>query len=285
MNKADEYFKKAIEDNIASGFIDIDPRPHWEDGEPAHTSSINHILRTYDLSKGEFPITSLRPIYWKSAIKEILWIYQDQSSSLDVLQEKYKLGNIWRAWESEKFPNTIGCRYGHTVKRYGLIDKLIKDIKKNPYGRRHIMDLWQEEEFSKSDGLYPCAYCTIWNVRGKYLDMCLIQRSGDMITASGPGCFNECEYSALLMMVAQVTGYEPGVFTHFIANEQIYDRHTSLAMDLLDRYKQLEEQEDSEKPCLVLNDTIKNFYDFTLDDFTMLNYKPIKPQLDIPVAI
>ena len=286
MTKADKYFKDSIEKIKAEGFIDENPRPHWEDGTPAHTYSINHVVRTYDLSKGEFPILTLRPIYWKSSIKELLWIYQDQSCSLDTLQYKYKLGNIWRAWESEKFPNTIGCRYGHTIKRYGLLDKLIKDIKENPYGRRHIMDMWQEEEFAQSDGLYPCAFMTIWNVRGEFLDMCLIQRSGDMITASGAGCWNECSYAALLMMIAQTTGYKPGVFTHFVANEQIYDRHMDMANELLHRFYQKElHLEEKEQPVIILNDKIKNFYDYTINDFTIQNYNPVKPQLDIPVAI
>ena len=286
LTRADHYLKNAIEKIKMEGFIDKNPRPHWNDGSPAHTISINHVIRTYDLSKGDFPITTLRPIYWKSAIKEMLWIYQDQTSSLDILQDKYKLGNIWYDWESEMFPKTIGYRYGHTVKKYKLIDKLINDIKNNPYGRRHIMDLWQEEEFSESDGLYPCAFLTIWNVRNEYIDMCLIQRSGDMITASGAGCFNECGYAALLMMVANVTGYRPGVFTHFIANEQIYDRHKEIANELLIRYKNKEHNvEKVDRPRLIINQNIKDFYDYTIDDFTMLNYNPIKPQIKIEVAI
>lgn len=237
-----------------------------------------------------FPICTLRPIAWKNAIKEILWIFQDQSNSLDVLENKYGI-HWWNSWESKDIPGTIGVRYGATVKKYDLVNKLINDIKMNPYGRRHIMSLWQEDDFKESDGLMPCAYETIWNVRGEYLDMVLIQRSGDMITASGAGGVNEVQYAALLMMIAKTTGYKPGIFTHFVANEQIYDRHIDAAKELLKRADSqsliMNDRKQYEfQPILMeFNPKSNNFYEFTIDDFELVGYDPMKPQLKLELGI
>lgn len=275
---------------LLHGYKDVNPRPKYKDGTPAHTISINHVTRTYDLSKGEFPITTLRPIAWKTGIKEILTIYQKPTNKLSEMEA---MGvNWWGDWDIGD--GTIGQRYGATVKRYNLVDNLIKDIQTNPYGRRKIMSLWQETDLHETEGLAPCAFLTIWNVRNnndgkEYLDMCLIQRSGDMLTASGPGCINEVQYAALLMMIARHCSYEPGVFTHFVANEQIYDRHMDQARAMLNRFKEASEHdqfdEDRVAPMLVLNPEKTNFYDFTIDDFTMLDYEPIKPQLTLELGI
>ena len=198
----------------------------------------------------------------------------------------------WNSWGIGD--GTIGQRYGATVSRYDLINNLIKDIQKDPYGRRKVVSLWQETDLHETAGLAPCAFLTIWNVRGKYLDMAMIQRSGDMLTASGAGGINEIQYAALLMMIARHTGYEPGVFTHFVANEQIYDRHIDAANEMLKRYEELERKESDETlvenykdicPRLMLNDNKTNFYDFTIDDFFMVNYDPIKPQLKLELGI
>ena len=288
MTKADIYMKEAIEKILTEGYLDVNPRPKYKDGKPAHTLSINHVMRTYDLSKGEFPITSLRPIAWKSAIKEILWIYQDQSNDLNLLREKYNV-NYWNEWESKDIPNTIGKRYGYIVKKYDLMNKLLNDLIADPYGRRHIIDLYQYQELEETDGLYPCAFLTIWNVRkgedGKeYLDMSLIQRSGDLLAASCSGV-NETQYAALMMMAARHCGYEAGVFCHFVQNEQVYDRHEEQAKEMIIRYYTLKNDPNSTTPKLILNPDKSNFYDFTIDDFTMENYKPIKPQIRFELGI
>lgn len=278
---ADEYLIEDICDILEFGEKDEFPRPKYKDGTPAHTYFVTHNVRKYDLSNREFPITTLRPIAWKSAIKEILWIYQDESNSLNLLKNKYDI-SWWDSWESKEIPETIGRRYGHTVKEYNLMKKrVLDDIKKNPYGRYHIINLWQEEELNGSDGLNPCAYETIWSVRGQYLDMLLVQRSGDMLVASGAGNVNEVQYAALLMMVARDTGYKPGIFTHVVANEQIYDRHIDHANELLKRYDKV----DNFTPKLILNENKKNFYDFTIDDFELIDYHPIKPQLKFDLGI
>ena len=277
---ADEYLKSDIKNILNKGQKDENPRPKYEDGTPAYTYFVTHNVRTYDLSKGEFPVTTLRPIAWKSAIKEILWIYQGASNSLDTLKNKYSI-SWWNSWESKNIPGTIGNRYGHTVARYDLMNKrVLEDIKKDPYGRYHIMNLWQEDELQSSDGLKPCAYETIWTVRGNYLDMFLNQRSGDMLVASGAGNVNEVQYAALLMMVARDTGYEPGKFTHMVVNEQIYDRHIENAKELLNRQSDI-----SKVPVMKLNKDKTSFYDFTIDDFELIDYEPVKPNLKFELGV
>ena len=278
MNIADKYMAEAITDIIQNGYRDINPRPHYADGTPAHTISVNHVCRKYDLSAGEFPICTLRPMAWKTGIREIFTIYQKPTNSI---AEMHKMGvNWWNEWDIGD--GTIGQRYGATVSRYDLINNLIKDIQNDPYGRRKIVSLWQETDLRETAGLAPCAFLTIWNVRGEYLDMVLVQRSGDMLTASGPGGINEIQYAALLMMIARHTGYKPGVFTHFVANEQIYDRHIEAAGEMLERYQ---EATTTENPQLVLNSEKTNFYDMTIEDFTMEGYTPIKPQLKLELGI
>ena len=232
MTKADVYMFETIQKIEKYGFKDINPRPHYADGTPAHTISINHTYRTYDLSAGEFPICTLRPMAWKTGIREIFTIYQKPT---DKIAEMESMGvNWWGDWDIGD--GTIGQRYGATVKRYDLVNKLIEDIQKDPYGRRKIISLWQETDLRETAGLAPCAFLTIWNVREEYLDMMLVQRSGDMLTASGPGGINEIQYAAFLMMIARHTGYKPGVFTHVVANEQIYDRHIDAAAEMKARY-------------------------------------------------
>ena len=183
----------------------------------------------------------------------------------------------------------MGSRYGATVKRYDLINNLIKDIQNDPYGRRKIVSLWQENDLNETKGLAPCAFLTIWNVRGEYLDMCMIQRSGDMLTASGAGGINEVQYATLLMMIARHTGYEAGVFTHFVANEQIYDRHMEQADEMLQRYKRREISENNyyvkDNPIFTLNKDKTNFYDMTIEDFELVNYNPTKPNLKLELGI
>jgi thymidylate synthase len=221
---------------------------------------------------------------WKTGIKEIFTIYQKPTNEIAKMEE---MGvNWWGDWDIGD--GTIGQRYGATVSRYDLINNLIKDIQNDPYGRRKIVSLWQETDLHETPGLAPCAFLTIWNVRGEYLDMVLVQRSGDMLTASGPGGINEIQYAALLMMIARHTGYKPGVFSHFVANEQIYDRHMDAAEEMLKRYKEHYPEGTvikGPKPNLVLNPEKTNFYDFTIEDFEMLCYNPIKPQLKLELGI
>lgn len=283
MNKADNYMVETINLILDNGYKDINPRPHYADGTPAHTLSVNHNFRTYDLSKGEFPICTLRPMAWKTGIKEIFTIYQKPTNEIAKMEE---MGvNWWGDWDIGD--GTIGQRYGATVSRYDLINNLIKDIENDPYGRRKVVSLWQEADLRETAGLAPCAFLTIWNVRGEYLDMMLVQRSGDMLTASGPGGINEIQYAALLMMIARHTGYQPGVFSHVVANEQIYDRHMDAAQEMVSRfyYSQFLEDNTHKNPVLCLNPKKTDFYNMTIDDFMMKNYSPLKPQLKLELGI
>ena len=290
ISSADNYMYSMIEEIQNYGYKDENPRPHYADGAPAHTFSVNHTFRQYDLSKGNFPICTLRPQAWKTGIKEIFTIYQHPTNNIEEMCQRGV--TWWGEWDIGD--GTIGQRYGATVKRYDLINKLIDDIKNDPYGRRKIVSLWQETDLRETPGLAPCAFQTIWNVRGNYLDMMLVQRSGDMLTASGPGGINEIQYAALLMMIARHTGYEPGVFTHVVANEQIYDRHFEAAEEMKERYltkyaEMIENRKNGITPTprakLVLNPDATNFFEMTIDDFTMENYEPMKPQLKLELGI
>ena len=291
MTKADFFMEDMIYRIQKEGFKDVNPRPKYADGTPAHTISVNHTFRSYDLSRGDFPICTLRPQAWKTGIREIFTIYQNPTNDIATMHD---MGVTW--WDEWDIGDgTIGQRYGATVSRYDLINNLIKDIENDPYGRRKIVSLWQEQDLHETPGLAPCAFLTIWNVRGKYLDMMLIQRSGDMLTASGPGGINEIQYAALLMMIARHTGYQPGVFSHVVANEQIYDRHMDAAEEMLRRFEAKMTAETHARattldwspilPKLVLNPNVTNFYEMTIDDFTMENYEPMRPQLKLELGI
>ena len=270
---ADLAHKQTIKNILLHGCLDHNPRPHYADGIPAHTVSVNHLVTYYDLSKYQFPIITLRPIATKSAIGELLWIYQDASNDLDLLKEKYNI-TWWDEWEVEN-TRTIGQVYGATVKRYNLMYNLLEGIKKDPDGRRHIMSLWQEADFKEPHGLKPCAFMTIWNVRhaedGDYLDMALIQRSSDFLVA---GSINCTQYSVLLCLAARHLGYKPGMFTWYANNVQIYDRHIEAAEELYQR------KGISCIPEVWINPEKTNFYDMTIDDIKIIDYplKEIKQQ-------
>ena len=280
--KGDMYTKEIIERILEEGCLDKDPRPKYSDGVPAHTLSVNHGMCTYDLSKGEFPLITLRPIAVSKSIGELLWIYQDESNNLDRLAE---YGVTW--WDDWDIGDrTIGACYGETVRRHKLVKDLLKGLKENPDGRRHIISLWQVDDFKDKHGLKPCAFMTIWNVRhGKdgvdYLDMCLVQRSSDFLTA---GCINQVQYVLFQHLIARHLGYTPGRFSWFYDNIQIYDRHVEQAKEMLKR-----EPIDC-NPHIVINPEKTNFYDMRPEDIKIEGYplKKIKeknPQLKFDLGI
>lgn len=283
MTKGDMYTKEILQRILDEGCLDKNPRPRYSDGTPAHTLSVNHGMCTYDISKGESPLITLRPIATKSSIGELLWIYQDESNDLEVLKNKY--GVTW--WDEWDIGNrTIGTVYGETVRRHELVKKLLDGLKNDPDGRRHIISLWQEDDFKEKHGLKPCAFMTQWNVRhgkdGKdYLDMCLTQRSSDFATA---GCINQLQYLVFLHLVARHLGMEVGRFTWFYNNIQIYDRHIEQAKELINR-------ESIEcTPRIVLNPNKTNFYDFTVDDIKIEGYpreliQKQNPQMKFEIGI
>ncbi|MGL5151786.1 MAG: thymidylate synthase [Clostridium sp.] len=275
MIKADKLFRENLNEILENGTSTegYKVRPVYKDGVAAHTVYINQAVEKYDISKGEFPITTLRPIAWKSGIKEILWIYQKASNELSVLED---MGITWWGdWEVDN-SRTIGQRYGATVKKYDLMNKLLNGLINEPYTRRHIIDLYQYADFEETAGLVPCAFLTVWSVRGEYLDVTLHQRSSDYCVA---GHVNKMQYVALLMMVARHVGLKPGVFMHVVDNLHIYDRHIDEAKELISRTP-------SEKtPKLILKEGKTNFYDFTIDDFELVDYEPVKPQLKFELGI
>ena len=275
MNKADQYYIKNLNNIMLNGTWDENPRPKWSDGTPAHSKFITQVFEEYDISKGEFPITTLRNTGIKTGLKEILWIYQKQDNKLSTAHD---LGvNWWDEWDIGD--GTIGNRYGSTVKTWGLMDKLLNSLVNDPFSRRHIMNMYQESDLTTSPGLHPCAYETIWSVRSvggeKILDMTLIQRSNDYITA---GFINKIQYVGLMMMVAGYCGYGLGKFCHLVQNLHIYDRHFNAVNEILERTPK-----KTDFPFIELVSN-KFFYDYTIDDFLIHNVGGIK-KLTTPLEI
>lgn len=259
MIKADFYYKQNLKRILEENNIDVNPRPRYTDGTPANSIFITQVFEEYDISKGEFPITTLRNTAIKTGINEILWIYQDQNSSLETA---HKRGIKW--WDEWNIGDgSIGNRYGYTIKKWDLINKLLINLKNDPFSRRHIINMLQEEDLNETKGLYPCAYETLWSVRrvdkDMYLDLTLNQRSNDYIMA---GIINKIQYVALQMMICSHLGYKIGKFCHFVQNLHIYNRHIDAANEIL-----------SKEPLLIQPKLEikyeKLFYEFGVDDFTI----------------
>lgn len=279
MTKADVIFKDNIKKILMDGVLSENARPKYKNGQTANSKYITGAFAEYDLSKGEFPITTLRPIPIKSAIKELLWIYQDQSNSLDVLENKYNV-HYWNDWEVGT-TRTIGQRYGAIVKKHDIMTKILKQLSDNPWNRRNIVSLWDYEAFEESEGLLPCAFQTMFDVRrvnGEiYLDATLVQRSNDMLVAHH---INAMQYVAFQMMIAKHFGWKLGKFFYFVNNLHIYDNQFPQAEELLKR------EESDCHPQLVLNvPDGTNFFDIRPEDFELLDYNPVKPQLIFDLAI
>jgi len=265
MIKADLLYKANLRRIATEGCLDRDPRPRYKDSTPAHSRFITGVFEEYDISKGEFPIPTLRPTAVKTAISEVLWIYQKQTSSLEVATD---MGiKWWGDWDIGD--GTVGQRYGATIARYDLMNKLLDGLVRDPFGRRHNINMFQYADLAETPGLYPCAFETLYSVRdssdGLVLDMTLVQRSNDYIVA---GYINKIQYTALLMMVAGHCGYRPGVFRHLVQNLHVYDRHSDAVQEILDR-------EPLDRQPLVVMSGNKNFYDYTVNDFEVLGTEGI----------
>ncbi|MDB8625356.1 thymidylate synthase [Streptococcus parasanguinis] len=279
MTKADIVFKEYIRKIMEEGVWSEQARPKYKDGRTANSKYITGAFMEFDLAKGEFPITTLRPIAIKSAIKEMLWIYQDQSNSLDILEEKYNV-HYWNDWEVGD-SRTIGQRYGAVVKKHDITNKILKQLEANPWNRRNIISLWDYDAFEETEGLLPCAFQTMFDVRrveGEiYLDATLTQRSNDMLVAHH---INAMQYVALQMMIAKHFGWKVGKFFYFINNLHIYDNQFEQAEELLRR------EATNCQPRLVLNvPDGTNFFDIKPEDFELVDYDPVKPQLRFDLAI
>ena len=276
MSYADQVFISVCRDILDTGFRDdaLSVRPHWEDGTPAHTVKKFGIVNRYALRK-EFPIMTLRRTYFKSCVDELLWIWQKKSNDTHELHS-----HVWDAWADEN--GTIGKAYGYQlgVKHkysdgwYDQVDRVLKDLKENPTSRRMLTNLFNHHDLSEM-GLYPCAYSMTFNVTGNTLNAILNQRSQDMLTASN---WNVCQYAVLVHMMAQVSGLKAGELVHVIADCHIYDRHVPLVEKLLER-------QPRPAPKLWINPEVKNFYDFTVDDFKLEGYDPWPFDEKIEVAV
>lgn len=279
MSKADFIFKKNIKKILTDGVWSEQARPKYKNGKIANSKYITGAFAEYDLAKGEFPITTLRPIAIKSAIKEVFWIYQDQTNELAILNNKYGV-RYWNDWEVKQ-TGTIGERYGAIVKKHDIMNKILKQLEENPWNRRNVISLWDYEAFEKTEGLLPCAFQTMFDVRrvnGEiYLDATLTQRSNDMLVAHH---INAMQYVALQMMIAKHFGWKVGKFFYFVNNLHIYDNQFEQAEKLLRR------KPVACQPHLVLNVPNKtNFFDIKPEDFELLDYEPVKPQLKFDLAI
>ena len=279
MSKADFIFKKNIKKILTDGVWSEQARPKYKNGKTANSKYITGAFAEYDLAKGEFPITTLRPIAIKSAIKEVFWIYQDQTNELAILNDKYGV-RYWNDWEVKQ-TGTIGERYGAIVKKHDIMNKILKQLEENPWNRRNVISLWDYEAFEKTEGLLPCAFQIMFDVRrvnGEiYLDATLTQRSNDMLVAHH---INAMQYVALQMMIAKHFGWKVGKFFYFIKNLHIYDNQFEQAEELLRREPVVCQ------PHLVLNVPDKtNFFDIKPEDFELLDYEPVKPQLKFDLAI
>lgn len=276
MSYADKIFIENCKDILQNGFSDeaLPVRPHWDDGEPAHTIKKFCIVNRYDLKK-EFPIMTLRRTAFKSAIDELLWIWQKKSNRVSELST-----HIWDSWADEN--GTIGKAYGyqlgvkHKYKEgmFDQVDRVLFDLKNNPQSRRIMTNIYVHSDLSEM-GLYPCAYSMTFNVSGNTLNAILNQRSNDFLTANN---WNVVQYAVLTHMMAQVSGLEVGEFVHVIADAHIYDRHVPIVEKMLER-------EPLPAPKFVMNPDIKNFYDFTVNDFSLEGYEFHKLEDKIPVAI
>ena len=276
MSRADDIFLANMADIMENGTWDTDltVRPHWEDGTPAHTVKKFCIVNRYDLSK-DFPILTVRKTAFKSCIDEILWIWQKKSNNVHDLHS-----HIWDSWADES--GSIGKAYGyqlgvkHKYKEgeFDQVDRVLYDLKNNPASRRIMTNIFVHADLNEMH-LYPCAYSMTFNVTGDKLNGILNQRSNDMLTANN---WNVVQYSVLLMMLAQVSGFKPGEFVHVIADAHIYDRHIPLVQEMMKnpRYP---------APKFIMNKDIKNFYDFTVDDFALENYEYSTLGKKIEVAI
>ena len=276
MSYADQVFIQNCKDILSKGVWDTgrEVRPRWEDGSPAHTVKLFGVVNRYDLRQ-EFPILTVRKQYIKSAVDELLWIWQKKSNNIHDLNS-----HVWDAWADEE--GSIGKAYGYQlgVKHHykegdmDQVDRVLYDLKHNPASRRIMTNLYNHHDLSEM-ALYPCAYSMTFNVSGRVLNGILNQRSQDMLTANG---WNVMQYAALLKMFAQVSGLEAGELVHVIADAHIYDRHVPIVEEIIAR-------EPYEAPKLWMDPDITDFYAFTKNSFKLEGYEAHELDTKIPVAV
>lgn len=276
MSKADKTFVDMCKDILENGYSSENQtvRARWEDGMPAHTVKRFSVINRYNLSE-EFPALTLRPTPVKSAVDELLWIWQRKSNSVKDLNS-----HIWDAWADES--GTIGKAYGYQLGipyqfaqgEMDQVDNVLWQLKNTPYSRRILTNIFNFQDL-KDMGLEPCAYSMTFNVMGNKLNAILNQRSQDTLVANS---WNVVQYAILVHLFAQVSDLEVGELVHVIADAHIYDRHIPLVRELIERPQY-------PAPILKINPNIKNFYDFTVEDIVLENYEAGPQMKGIPVAI
>jgi len=276
MSYADKIFIENCNDILNYGYSDKneDVRPKWEDGSNAHTMKKFGIVNRYDL-KEEFPILTIRKTAFKSCIDEILWIWQKKSSNVNELSSR-----IWDSWADEggsigkAYGYQLGKKHGYKEGEFDQVDRVLFDLENNPGSRRIITNIYNHAEL-KDMNLYPCAYSMTFNVSGKVLNGILNQRSQDMLVANN---WNVCQYAVLLHMMAAVSGLEAGELVHVIADAHIYDRHIPLVEEIM-------KNTQYDAPKFLMDEKVDDFYDFSVDSFSLEGYKSSKLSQKIPVAI
>ena len=282
MSKADVQFVKMCRDILDHGTTTEGEkiRPHWEDGTPAYTIKNFGVTARYDLRE-EFPALTLRRTALKSAMDEILWIYQKKSNNIHDLKS-----HIWDEWADET--GSIGKAYGYQIAQkshypegdFDQMDRVLYDLAHTPFSRRIMTNMYTFADLSEMH-LYPCAYSVTYNVthaegdEKPTLNMCLMQRSQDILAANN---WNVCQYAILLMMVAQVSGMVAGELLHVIVDAHIYDRHVPIIRELIERPQY-------PAPKVSLNPAVTNFYDFTTDDLIVEGYETGPQVKGIPIAV
>ena len=276
MSKADVLFVNMCREILDNGFSSEGQivRPKWEDGTPAHTIKTFGVVNRYNL-KEEFPALTLRPTAIKTAVDEMLWIWQRKSNNIKDLK-----GHIWDEWADEN--GSIGKAYGYQMaQKYQFaqgemdqVDNVLWQLKNTPYSRRIMTNIYNFADL-KEMNLEPCAYSVTFNVSGNTLNAILHQRSQDILAANN---WNVVQYAVLVHMMAQVSGLEAGELIHVIADAHIYDRHVPIIEELITRPQY-------PAPKFRLNPEITNFYDFTPDDVIIEDYQKNPQVTGIPVAV
>ena len=276
MSRADKLFVNMCREIIDNGFSSEGQivRARWEDGTPAHTIKTFGVVNRYDLSE-EFPALTLRPTAIKSAVDEILWIWQKKSNNIKDLKS-----HIWDEWADEDgsigkaYGYQMGIKYKFAQGEMDQVDNVLWQLKNTPYSRRILTTIYKFDDLSEMN-LEPCAYSMTFNVTGNRLNAILNQRSQDILAANN---WNVVQYSVLVHMFAQVSGLVPGELIHVISDAHIYDRHVPIIRELIERPQY-------PAPKFRLNPHIKNFYDFTTDDIIVEDYQKNPQILNIPIAI
>lgn len=276
MSLADDLFISMCRDIIDNGYSTEGEkvRPKWEDGSYAYTIKRFGIVNRYDLSK-EFPALTLRKTYIKSAVDEMLWIWQKKSNNIRDLKS-----HVWDEWADED--GSIGKAYGYQMGvkhqyKEGMmdqVDRVIYDLKHNPYSRRIMTNLYVHQDLHEMN-LYPCAYSMTFNVTDGRLNAILNQRSQDVLAANN---WNVVQYAVLVHMLAQVCDLMPGELVHVIADAHIYDRHIDIVKELISR-------PTYPAPKFSLNPEVHDFYEFTVDDITIEDYQTGPQITNIPIAV